>query len=52
MTNIEAARIIEKFLKSQLALSDKYRDITGEEELALRKAVKNLRRCKQNVKMD
>jgi hypothetical protein len=48
VTKVEAARIIEKFVKSQLALPDKYRDITGEEELALRKAVKALRREKMN----
>ena len=48
MTKIEAARIIENFVKSQAALPDKYRDITREEELALCKAVKELRRCKMN----
>ena len=48
MTKTEAARIIENFVKSQAALPDKHRDITHEEELALRKAVKALRRCQMN----
>lgn len=44
MTKTEAARIIENFVKSQAALHDKHRDITPKEELALRIAVKVLRR--------
>ena len=46
MTKVEAARIIEKFVNSQLAIPPKYRDITPEEELALRKAIKHLRRLR------
>ena len=48
MTKTEAARIIEDFVKSQAALPDKHRDISKKEELALCKAVKELRRCKMN----
>lgn len=47
MTKVEAARIIEKFVSSQMALHPKHRDITMVEELALRKAVKALRRSRQ-----
>ena len=43
MTKLEAARIIETFVNSQIALDPKYRDITPKEELALRKAIKVLR---------
>ena len=42
MTNIEAAKIF-------LTLLVKYPDLTGEEKLALRKAVKVLRRHSQNA---
>lgn len=48
MTKVEAARIIEKFVSSQMALHPEHRDITPLEELALRKAVKALRKGKQN----
>ena len=48
MKKVEAARIIEQFVSSQMALHPKYRGITMVEELALRKAVKALRKGKQN----
>lgn len=48
MTKIEAARIIESFVDSQMGLPDKHRYITRVEEHALRKAVKTLRKSKQN----
>ena len=48
MTKVEAAKIIENFVSSQMALHPKHRDITMVEELALRKAVKALRKSRQN----
>jgi hypothetical protein len=48
MTKVEAARIIEKFVNDQMRKSPYRREITGVEEHALRKAVKALRRGKQN----
>lgn len=48
MTKAEAARIIEKLVSTQMGLHPKYRYITMVEELALRKAVKALRKSRQN----
>lgn len=48
MTKVEAAKIIESFINSQIALPIKHRDITNEQEMALRKAVKALRRWRMN----
>ena len=48
MTKVEAAQIIEKFVNAQMACSPYRREITGAEEHAMRKAVKALRRSKQN----
>jgi hypothetical protein len=48
MTKVEAARIIENFINSQIALPAKHRDINSKEEMALRKAVKALRRWQMN----
>ena len=48
MTKIEAARIIEKFLNDLMVRHPYSRGITAVEEQALRKAVKLLRRSKQN----
>lgn len=50
MTKIDAARIIEEFTNKQVGMPIKYREITPVEELALRKAVKTLRRSVQNEK--
>ena len=50
MTKSEAAKIIEEFVSSQMALHPIYRVVTTVEELALRKAVKVLRRSRQNEK--
>lgn len=48
MTKVEAAIIIEKLVSSKMALHPKHRNITMVEELALRKAVKALRKSRQN----
>lgn len=48
MKKVEAAKIIENLVNSQMALHPKHRSITMVEELALSKAIKVLRKSRQN----